>query len=80
MNWRKEIVDQSAHIFAAAAILSGVILYPHWWAFMIAGLAMGYSRERREGYNVFSRGGIRDMTGWTLGGLLGWCTVRGVIS
>jgi len=67
---RKELIDQSAHAAAAFLIVGLLILFPSVLTATLGGLACGLIREITEDGSILSPGSLRDLAGWTLGGLI----------
>lgn len=67
---KKQLLDQSAHMLAAAAILAPVLLWPGLIGGALYGLGAGLVREITEGGNVLSRDSLLDLLFWAIGGAL----------
>lgn len=73
---RKELIDQSAHALAALVALLPAALWPAPASFAWAGFACGFVREITEEGKItvphfaHALGSWRDLTFWTVGGLL----------
>lgn len=73
IRWRKQLVDQSAHMAAACLILLPVLAWPCPLSGAISGLGIGLVREITEPDSVFNGGSMLDLLFWTIGGgVAGW--------
>lgn len=71
LNWRKELIDQSAHLLVCLLIcwLVGPDTFGNA-LFLAAGL-WAVREHGQHGFN-FTDGSARDLVGWQLGGLIYW--------
>lgn len=65
----QEAGDQALHVLAAVVVAT--LARTDWLGGAFVGLGLGLVREVTEGGNVVSKGSIRDIVFWTLGGALG---------
>lgn len=67
---KKQLIDQSAHMAAAAALLAPVLLWPGPLAAALSGLGAGLIREITERDPVLNRNSLLDLLFWAIGGAL----------
>lgn len=81
LDLKKQLVDQSSHMLAAAVILSPVIAAPSLFTAVLAGLGLGIVREVTEGGTKVNLESIKgaftpwscvDIAFWGIGGALAW--------
>ncbi len=67
---KKQLVDQSAHMLAAIALLAPVLIWPGVVGGALSGLGAGLVREITETGSPLSKGSLLDLLFWSIGGAL----------
>lgn len=65
---KKQLVDQSAHLLAAAAILTPLLTLHPIPGGALSGLGLGLVREITENGSILSKGSLLDLLFWSTGG------------